>query len=282
MAEKRDLMTFDEIRRNKDKYLQEYDLISDFNESGCDWNELMSIAEDFHNRRDDYEKWIQVYLSEISNFEHIHSYRHRIKGIDSLIKKIIIKTLEGQKITLENYRDAITDLIGIRVLYVFKSDVDSIHDQIWQKYKGQKVEDIRIKLRQGDDKKIFENIEKKDQAKVEENSVYRSIHYTIYVNKEKCSDGRLEIQTRTIFEEGWSEINHKLVYKNKEVKDYFVLNEASKILSALVGDCDNLGELMKNIHDEYNQKKVHVVDRTEKDAEPDVMEEVLKNFLSKY
>ena len=91
---------------------------------------------------------------------------------------------------------------------------------------------------------------------------------------------RLEIQTRTIFEEGWSEINHKLVYKNQSVDDYFVLLQASKILSTLVGNCDTLGTLMKNIYDEY-LKRINCQSFNSKLDEKTnkVMNEVLKDFL---
>ena len=37
-------------------------------------------------------------------------------------------------------------------------------------------------------------------------------------------------------------------YKHQLVENYFVLNQASKILSTLVGNCDTLGMLMKNIY----------------------------------
>jgi len=276
-------MTFKEIKGNKARYLEEYNLVSEFTQSKCDWDVLMSIAEDFQSRRDRYVLKAQEYLSEISNFKHIHSYRHRIKEIDSLIKKIIIKTIEkGEQITIDNYRTEITDLVGIRVLYVFKSDYYPVHEQIWNRFGHQTAQNIHIKLRQGDDKAIYEKILKYDPM-IEEDSVYRSIHYTIYINENDTRDARLEIQTRTIFEEGWSEINHKLVYKNKGVADYLILHEASRILSALVGNCDTLGELMKSIHNEYIRRNEQAKNTPEIEVKTDaIMQDVLKKFLLKY
>lgn len=57
----------------------------------------------------------------------------------------------------------------------------------------------------------------------------------------------VEIQTRSIFEEGWSEINHKLLYKrgNLRLDEEILLKQASSILSSLAGDCDTLGELIE-------------------------------------
>ena len=51
------------------------------------------------------------------------------------------------------------------------------------------------------------------------NKDYRSIHYVIRNDTYDPSSGvrlfqvKVEIQTRSIFEEGWSEINHSLIYK---------------------------------------------------------------------
>ena len=118
---------------------------------------------------------------------------------------------------------------------------------------------------------------------MEENGAYRSIHYTLYLGERNTYDTRLEIQTRTIFEEGWSEINHKLVYKNSELSEYLILVEASTILSALVGDCDTLGELMKNIHDEYILREERISNGSSSRAKSDeIMKSVLKDFLSNY
>jgi len=279
-------MEFADIKENKHLFLTNYNIREDFEASGCDWDCLMAIGEDFESRRSGYFEAVQKYITDIAKFPQIHSYRYRVKETGSLIKKIITKTCTKQEtINVDNYRVKITDLVGIRVLYVFKSDYYPIHEKIWEKYEHQKAENIHIKLREGDDKSIYKEVLKNDPM-IELNSTYRSIHYTLYINEKDLYDARLEIQTRSIFEEGWSEINHKLVYKNKGVADYLILNEASRILSALVGDCDSLGELMKNIHSEYLQKlsdkeKSHVDDEIPRrdNSDDDILSEVLQRFI---
>jgi ppGpp synthetase/RelA/SpoT-type nucleotidyltranferase len=121
----------------------------------------------------------------------------------------------------------------------------------------------------------------KHDPMIEHNESYRSIHYTIYIDEKDMRDARLEIQTRTIFEEGWSEINHKLVYKSKDIGDYFLLSEASKILSAIVGDSDNIGELMRSIHSNYLEKQRESEKTISNiNAKTDsIMKEVLEQFL---
>lgn len=49
------------------------------------------------------------------------------------------------------------------------------------------------------------------------------------------------------FEEGWSEISHKLVYK-QEIGNQG-LKKTSDVLSSMVGACDTIGMLMKTLYD---------------------------------
>lgn len=276
-------MTLQEIIGNKELFLKNYDLIDEFEKSGYDWDELMEIAKKFdEDRTKKYPKLAQKYISKIASFDSIHSYRYRIKETDSFIKKIIIKANEkGKRVTWDDYLVSITDLIGIRVLYVFKEDYYTVHKQLMQEFKHQLVENVHIKLQKGDDISIYEKILDCDPVP-EYNNTYRSIHYTLCAEEKNIKGVRLEIQTRTIFEEGWSEINHKLVYKNQAISDYFVLTQASKILSTLVGNCDTLGMLMKNIYDEYMKRKANITDSSQNDAiASEIMEEVLNEFLLK-
>lgn len=283
MNKQTDRMTFDEIKKNKDLFLERYYLKDEFEKSGYSWDELMEIAQQFEeDRKSKYPKIIQKYIAEISTFDAIHSYRSRIKETDSFIKKIITKASEkGKRVAPDNYLINITDLLGIRVLYVFKEDYYIVHKQLMERYHHQFVENVHIKLQTGDDLTLYEKILDCDPIP-EFNSTYRSIHYTLCAEEDNMKGVRLEIQTRTIFEEGWSEINHKLVYKNQNVDDYFVLLQSSKILSTLVGNCDVLAMLMKNIYDEYIKRTKKISENDSSNIEnSEIMNEILNEFLMK-
>lgn len=272
-------MTIQEIKDNQEKFLEEYQVHTQFVASKLNWDSLMELAEDFDNKRPQYETVALNYVKEISSFNHIHSIKYRIKKTDSFIKKVILKSYNGFEINMQNYMTEITDLIGIRVLYIFKSDYLPVHEQIWKAYNKKMTQDIHIKLREGDDEVIYANM-KKYKPVFEPNKTYRSIHYTMQSSNDQNS-ARMEIQTRTIFEEGWSEINHKLVYKNEKAAEFYFLTQASKILSMLVGDCDTLGDLMKNLYDEYlSRQKLVITGETDKinnTAMLEIMDEFLHN-----
>ena len=245
-------ISFEEIKANKEKFLELYGLKDDLTKSACAWDDLMEIAADYDAKREDeYLHIIHNYIAQISTFKNVHSYRYRIKRTDSLVAKIIRKSAEkNTRITCQNYFKEISDLLGIRILYIFKDEYWPVHVQIMDAYKDQMAESIHLKLRDGDDEKTYEAMLRSYDIKVEKKTDYRSIHYTIYANANDVKNSpKLEIQTRTIFEEGWSEINHKLVYKRGSF-DHPHLERTSGILSELVGSCDAVGSLMKYIYDE--------------------------------
>lgn len=220
-----------------------------FYQSGLSWQGLVGIAEDYDSKTEIFQKAASEYVRQISNLPYVHSVRFRLKDTEHLIEKIIRKAVEYGDTNIEFNRDTylieITDIIGIRALYVFKSDYLPLHQAITSKFKKNFCEKPQVKLREGDDKKIYRGLKNVEfQTGVD----YRSIHYTIRYT----TDGviiPIEIQTRSIFEEGWSEINHKLLYKkeHRDLAEEALLKKASSILNSLAGDCDTLGDLMKTI-----------------------------------
>lgn len=77
--------------------------------------------------------------------------------------------------------------------------------------------------------------------------IYRSIHYVIHETTSKNLKVHAEIQARTIFEEGWSQINHE-IYKNAYSASEAAIN-SSTILSILVGACNQLGMVIKQANE---------------------------------
>lgn len=68
----------------------------------------------------------------------------------------------------------------------------------------------------------------------------------------------MEIQGRTLFEEGWSEIDHDIVYPY--FKDDIMLNDFSTLLNRLSGMADEMSSYfrrMKMMRVEEEQEKEH-------------------------
>lgn len=279
-------MTFQEIRADQSEFLRRYEVEEAFSACKIQWDALMRIGDDYETKcfgdgrdkqayKGEYYDIIQRHIAKIASFEHVHSYRFRIKKTGSLLAKIIRKNAErGELFSPDDYFQKITDLLGIRILYVFKEDYWPVHQQVMAAYGNQLAQDISIRLKNGDDQDMYSQLLKaQTNVRVDQNTTYRSIHYTLYSDEngiKKCP--RLEIQTRTIFEEGWSEINHKLVYKKGENPPE--LARISGLLSSMVGVCDTLGTIMKMIKD--NSASHDVSDPPENDT----VLQVLRKFIS--
>lgn len=230
-------------------FLKKYSIEEKFYQSKLSWDILMQIATDYESKLDKFQEIAVDYVNQLNELPQVHSVRYRLKDVEHLIEKIIRKAVEYEDVdiiyNLDTYLIEITDIIGIRALYVFKSDYLPLHNDIIKHYKKNFCEKPQVKLRAGDDKKIYSGLK---NVEFQIDSMYRSIHYTIRAERDKIIVP-IEIQTRSIFEEGWSEINHKLLYKknNLSLDEELLLKQASSILSSLAGDCDTLGELMTHI-----------------------------------
>lgn len=231
-----------------------------FNVQGLEWNILNEIFEDYNTDKNLSNCEIKVEeLSRIfRKYKGVHSVTYRVKNGNNLIKKIIKKRIEYPErvINKNNYRTEITDLLGIRLLHLFKDEWEAIHNQIIED--GWKlVETPIIYKREGD----YDICEKKGveefQKKIHENG-YRSIHYLI---EEKTGNKNyiIELQTRTIFEEAWSQIDHLYKYRKKgKDKPDFINNDLLLTLNRIIGTADEIGGLIKKIK---TAEEINKVDR---------------------
>ena len=103
-----------------------------------------------HKIYDDYyriwrPKWKQVrdhFLELVEQFQGVHLQTSRIKTLDSLLVKVICKRHEHLgdpdslyfKIDGENYREIITDLIGMRLIINYRGKWEMIHNEIVQHF----------------------------------------------------------------------------------------------------------------------------------------------------
>ncbi|MCX6765948.1 MAG: RelA/SpoT domain-containing protein [Candidatus Moranbacteria bacterium] len=191
---------------------------------------------------------IARYIEEkLHTLDIVHSVRYRIKDSEHLLAKIIRKKIEDPKreITIHNYKSLITDLIGIRAIHLFKEDWVFIHKFIednWDLH-----EQPLAYIREGDAGPCVEEY-KKYKCNVELHPHgYRSVHYLI-----QSRPGRdpyiAEIQVRTIFEEGWSEIDHTIKYPNSIADP--LLNKFLDTFNVLAGNSDQMGSFVRRLKDD--------------------------------
>lgn len=214
----------------------------DWERSSLDWSQLSSIAK----HHDAAQHTLTLHAGAIANriqaFNKVHSVRWRVKNTYGLLKKILRKNLEPnikekwRTIRLENYRSVVSDLIGVRALHLLKEECIDVDEQIREVWNAH---DITIFMREGDTP-LSEVIER---GAVEEphNSGYRSIHYGISYQPEK-EPVLVEIQVRTIFQEGWSEIDHKVKYPDFSNNESLI--SFLRVFNGLAGTADEMGSFV--------------------------------------
>lgn len=82
---------------------------------------------------------------------------------------------------------------------------------------------------------------------------YRSVHHVI-----RSAPARqqhiIEIQVRTIFEEGWSEIDHRIRYPRHS--DNAILNEFIRIFNRFAGTADEMGTFVAGLNDQLREQAI--------------------------
>ena len=146
-------------------------------------------------------KQVQTKMEILNDeFQHVHQYnpiehiKARIKTPESIVKKL---KRDGKESTIQNMIEYINDIAGIRVICSFSSDIYRIAAMI----KEQK--DIKV-------------INIKDYITYPKASGYKSYHMIVTVPvylSDRIVDTKVEIQIRTVAQDFWASLEHKIHYK---------------------------------------------------------------------
>lgn len=233
------------------KYLQEFLEKNNISEetwerSDISWEALEEIAEDHNEQRERLRDSAEFFARVVQRFSGVHSVRWRIKETDHLLEKIIRKRSEGsvkyKEIDKSNYFEIVTDLIGLRALHLFKDECFSIDHSLRNLWSP--AESPIAYIRAGDPVDLVERFTEIGLEIKNHPAGYRSIHYVVStqpMNRKVYA----EIQVRTIFEEGWSEIDHRVRYPNfsdDQLVSYFLT-----IFNRLAGSADEMGTFVQGL-----------------------------------
>ncbi|GLI08490.1 GTP pyrophosphokinase [Paenibacillus tyrfis] len=137
----------------------------------------------------------------VYNYNPIEHIKTRIKSPESIINKLQRK---GLPISLVTARDHLNDIIGVRIICSFLSDIYDLYEILNNRH------DMKI-------------IECKDYIRNPKPNGYQSLHLIVEVPVLLSKGTQLvkaEIQLRTLGMDFWASLEHKIFYKyNKDIPD---------------------------------------------------------------
>lgn len=178
-------------------------------------------------------------------FQHVHHYtpiehiKSRIKTPESIVKKL---KKNGYEVNVKNMVKHVRDIAGIRIICSFTSDIYLIADMI---------------TKQGD----LKIISLKDYIKHPKDSGYQSYHMLVSVPIYLSGgfvDTIVEIQIRTVAQDFWASLEHKIYYKFEgNAPDYISrdLRECSEIVSNLDARMLHLNEAIMAVKEEAREER---------------------------
>jgi len=177
-------------------------------------------------------------------FQHVHQYnpiehiKSRIKSPESIVKKLKKQGLES---SVENMVKHVNDIAGIRITCSFTSDIYRIAEMLG------KQSDIKI-------------LSIKDYIAQPKESGYKSYHMIIAVPiflSDGVVDTKVEIQIRTIAQDFWASLEHKIYYKFEgNAPDYI-----SKELQECANIVAKLDERMLLLNQSIQEVVIHEEDK---------------------
>jgi len=166
----------------------------------------------------------------------------RVKDIDSIKRKIESKNYEATGKKMQ-------DLIGVRIVLYFNDDIEFIKSLLISKY------DLIEEVHDQNDTEKF--------GPTRLNLVFRLPEYaeksvSLYLQNDLI-DSTFEIQIRSVFSEGWHEVEHDLRYKCKDEWQEFT--DESRTLNGILATLENCDWSVRMLFEELaykNYKKRNV------------------------
>lgn len=187
----------------------------------------------------------------------IHSYKTRVKDPEHLRDKLVRKgndsILNGERFDFnkENLFEKINDLAGFRILHLHTTQFEQINielKKIFDEQRWEIIEGPNARTWDDENRAYFNRIGVDTSQNA---NMYTSVHYILKPNN--STSLTCEIQVRTLMEEVWGEVDHKINYPHKSTSHS--CREQIKTLARVTSGCSRLVDSIFSTHDyEFQQQ----------------------------
>jgi GTP pyrophosphokinase len=181
----------------------------------------------------------------------VHSVKARLKAPDHLLEKVARKVAGGEPVDPAKLLWQVTDLAGVRVLHLYHDQFPMIHRAVKAQVEAQEWtfhEEPRAYTWDPEQESFFDGLGLLTEVR---DTFYTSVHYV--VRPRAGSPYCCEIQVRTLFEEVWGEIDHRLNYPRKT--ESVPCAEQLRVLSKLVGAGSRLADAIFRSHAAWSSSR---------------------------
>ena len=235
----------------------------------------------YGKRENAYRDLIDRFSAQIQRAEeierYVHSVRARTKDMYHLADKLVRKCLDkGKGITIDEFftKEGITDLGGVRILHLRRDEWLYLHDYLVDKKKMPAltlVERVAYAKPEIQDAYTLEGRFNKDldpektEIRFDPKKGYTSLHYIFTGHDHIYGELYFECQVRTLFEEGWGEIDHQMNYPykaNSIVGGYLLsLNSTAHTANDIASQLETLKHIPLFVRWETEQKLERSADK---------------------
>jgi ppGpp synthetase/RelA/SpoT-type nucleotidyltranferase len=211
----------------------------------------------YENRYQDYANLTMRVLNDFTNTSDfkdiIHSSKSRTKAPDNLRGKLIRKAEKAKSnnkkfnITQKNLFKKIHDLSGVRFLYIHTKEIELIDTIIMETLDFYNYTLAEVPVAHTwdiENQKLFENAGFETELR---ETMYTSVHYII--NPDYDANMYCEIQVRTLTDELWGEVSHKINYPDET--DSVSCQEQLLALARIASGCTRLVDSIFTTYEDH-------------------------------
>jgi putative GTP pyrophosphokinase len=167
-----------------------------------------------------------------------------------------------------NPREEVTDLAGVRIVYLYSNDFERIKEIIAKEFE------------------VIEIVDKRSDRGIDKFG-YVAVHFIVHLG-EKSSGARYddlkslkcEIQVRTVLQDAWAIINHHLTYKREKDVPTPLLRKVNS-LAGLLETADYQFDYIRSEREQYTEK-VELSLATEQGSNQEINVDSIVAFLKDY